>query len=412
MSKHIPFIKKLTFNNKIIDNDFDVIESGYENQPIFRLGYHYYTAQVREKMENNDLRTRKFYLIGNEFENDVPDYKDNLNNRMASILKFDDSTKIVSRDLYKLWEMIVYFDLANNDKNLTSVSLSDNGGFLQCISHFRNNYLNSKGDTYCYQGAAGSTEISECLKGNTKNNKFVKLNDSPLEQMNNTGFLSNVTALETFIKVNKLSDVDLVTGNGTVEYKKDSNMEYQLYTLLLGEIITALSIQKDKGDFVLRIEDCFTFVTIKFLNILSDCYNNVYICKPLFSRSFNNERYIVCKKFILKGTAKTNLINKLKKLLNNMNDIIKKKKYIFDIITDYTIDPQDIKNITNINLHLVANEHININKVTEYKNKNNYFGERYHKFRDNQIEANKWWEETFIKSKHTEFGSVRENLFA
>lgn len=49
MSKHIPFIKKLTFNNKIIDNDFDVIESGYENQPIFRLGYHYYTAQVERK---------------------------------------------------------------------------------------------------------------------------------------------------------------------------------------------------------------------------------------------------------------------------------------------------------------------------------------------------------------------------
>ena len=71
MSKHIPFIKKLTFNNKIIDNDFDVIESGYENQPIFSLGYHYYTAQVREKMENNDLRNRKFYLIVNEFENDV-----------------------------------------------------------------------------------------------------------------------------------------------------------------------------------------------------------------------------------------------------------------------------------------------------------------------------------------------------
>ena len=61
MSKYIPYIKKLTFSNNIIDNNFDVIDSGYENQPLFSLGYHYYTNQVREKMNDDELQKRKFF---------------------------------------------------------------------------------------------------------------------------------------------------------------------------------------------------------------------------------------------------------------------------------------------------------------------------------------------------------------
>jgi len=408
MSKYIPYIKKLTFSNNIIDNDFDIIGSGYENQPLFNLGYHYYTKQVREKMNDDELQKRKFFLIVNSFESDIPDYNDNLNNRLLSILKLDKDTNIISRDLYKLWEILLYFNLAN-DKSFTSVSLSENGGFLQCIHYFRKNYNNSKGDQYCYQGIA-SKEISECLKDSIKNNKLVKLNDGPSEQLNNTNFLSNVSSIEKFIKDNKLSDVNLITANGLVQYNKDSNNEHQLYKLLLGEIITALVIQKDKGNFVLRIEDCFTKVTIKLLNILFDCYDEVFICKPLFSRSFNNERYVVCKNFKLKASVKNNLVKKLKKLLDDMNNNTENNKYVLDIISTHNFNEKDLRSITNINLHLVGDEHLNINKIIDYKNKKNYFGEQYHKFRDNQIEASKWWEKTFIKSKLTDFDTIRKEL--
>ena len=191
---------------------------------------------------------------------------------------------------------------------------------------------------------------------------------------------------------------------------ESSNEEHQLYTLLLGEIITALSIQKDGGDFILRIEDCFTNVTLKLLNILSNCYEKVDICKPLFSRPFTKEKYVVCKNLLLKGSARTNLIKKLKDLLNNMNNILEKGKFVFDIATDFTINPTDLDIITNINLKLTADEHLNINKIIDYKNKKNYFGEQYHKFRTDQINANKWWEGKFLKSKFIDFDKVREEL--
>ena len=127
MSNYTPFIKKLNFSKSIINEEFNLISSSFENQPLFSLGYHYYLNQVREKMESDDLQKRNFYLVVNEFEGDIPDFKEDLNNLIPNLLNFDKDTYVLSRDFYKLWEMLIYFDILNN-KNITSVSLSENGG--------------------------------------------------------------------------------------------------------------------------------------------------------------------------------------------------------------------------------------------------------------------------------------------
>ena len=77
-----------------------------------------------------------------------------------------------------------------------------------------------------------------------------------------------------------------------------------MYNHLVGQILTALNVQKDNGTFILRIEDCFTDASVKMLNILGNCYKEVFMCKPLFSRSFNNERYLVCKSFNISSSNK------------------------------------------------------------------------------------------------------------
>merc|ERR1711998_585117 len=100
-----PFIKDLNFKSNIIDANFDVISSQYENQPLFNLGYHYYTKQVREKMNSADLKKRNFYLIVNEFENKIPEYDDTLDFLVSKQLKFTKGEEVISRDFYKLWEM-------------------------------------------------------------------------------------------------------------------------------------------------------------------------------------------------------------------------------------------------------------------------------------------------------------------
>ena len=94
MSKYTPYIQKLDFTNNILDQTFDLIESKVENQPKFNLGYHYYTKQVREKMQNEEFKRRDYYLVVNEFENNIPNYKEDLDNiipkksRSINVLKF------------------------------------------------------------------------------------------------------------------------------------------------------------------------------------------------------------------------------------------------------------------------------------------------------------------------------------
>ena len=63
MSNYTPFIKKLNFSKSIINEEFNLISSSFENQPLFSLGYHYYLNQVREKMESDDLQKRNFYRV-------------------------------------------------------------------------------------------------------------------------------------------------------------------------------------------------------------------------------------------------------------------------------------------------------------------------------------------------------------
>ncbi len=406
MSKQYkPFIEVLNFKNNIIDDDFDVISSQYENQPSFNLGYHYYTKQVREKMNSTDLKKRNFYLIVNEFENQVPEYDDSLDSLVSKKLKFSKGEEIISRDFYKLWELITYFDLIS-DKSIKTVSVSENGGFLQCISYFRNTFFKSNSDTYSY--LSSNNKVSSNTIKNIKDTTFNKINGGPIEILDDESELANVDNIEKFIKSNKISsNIDLITANGTVQFNENSNTEHQMYKLMLGHIILAISITKNGGDFILRTDDFFTDVTLKLINILGNCYKKIYVTKPLFSRNFLNEKYIVCKNFNLQDSKKDKLIKKLKNLLNEINRI---DYYVHDIIQEYKINDDDKNVIAKININLVGDEHLNINKIIDYKNKKNYFGEQYHKFRNNQIDANKWWNDTFLKNKLSDLNNVKNVL--
>ena len=161
---------------------------------------------------------------------------------------------------------------------------------------------------YCYQSSSGTG----CLKGSLKGNKLSSVNNH-LENLDTSNTLQSSSSIKKFIKDNKLDNIDLVTSNGTIQ-NFNNNLESNLYGHMFGQLVTALSVQKNGGTFILRVEDIFTNVTIKMINILSNCYDKVNICKPLFSRSFNNERYIICENLKLSSTEKNKLIKKLENL--------------------------------------------------------------------------------------------------
>ena len=70
--------------------------------------------------------------------------------------------------------------------------------------------------------------------------------------------------------------------------------------LLAAEMGFALALQKQGGNFILKVFDTFTKPTIDILFMLCNLYKEVFVSKPCTSRHANSERYIVCKHFRLK----------------------------------------------------------------------------------------------------------------
>ena len=378
-----PFIQKLSFN-KIIDKKFDLVKSKYYNEPLFSLGYHYYLKQVRQKLNSDDLINRNFYLVLSNFEINVPEYEDDLEKLLKKKLKLEN---FYSRDFFKVWEILSYFDILS-DGSMKTLCLSENGGFISGINYFREYYFSNKSDKLSYEFKGKKEEFK------LKDTKFNKLDkNKPLESFETSNSLLTVTDINKFIKDNKLLNIDLITCNGS---DKD---EIYLYKYLLSNILLVLKVQSKNGNFILRLNDIYTNFTLKMINILHDCYKEVYICKPLFSRDYTNEKYLICKNLNMSDKDKNNLISKLEKILNDFN---KSNLVITDLISDKVYEMEEIKSIVSINNNLSNNEHNNINKIIDYRNKKNYFGEEYNKFRNNQIKNTDWWFNTFIKKNYKE----------
>ena len=53
-----------------------------------------------------------------------------------------------------------------------------------------------------------------------------------------------------------------------------------------------------------------------------------------------------------------------------------------------------------MNINIANKQQIMINKIVTYIKENNYFGDMYHSYRDEQIKATKWWTDTFYTTKY------------
>jgi hypothetical protein len=94
--------------------------------------------------------------------------------------------------------------------------------------------------------------------------------------------------------------MDLVTGDGGIDFSEDfNNQEYSATKLIIVQVVYALSMQSNNGNFVLKVFDTFSNAIIDILYLLSSLYKNVYIMKPQTSRNANSERYIICKGYNL-----------------------------------------------------------------------------------------------------------------
>ena len=180
---------------------------------------------------------------------------------------------------------------------MTSFHLAEGpGGFIEAVCYMRNN----PNDTY--YGMTLTNNDSKC-PGWKKSKRFLEEHPNVIIEkgIDETG---NLLSKDNFVYCyNKYKNsIDLVTGDGGIDFSENfNNQEHVATKLIIAQVVYALSIQANNGNFVLKVFDTFSTVMIDILYLLSCLYKSVYVMKPQTSRYANSEKYIMCKGFNLEG---------------------------------------------------------------------------------------------------------------
>ena len=322
---------KLPMNNNNLK--IKIIKS--KNLPINKYGYNLKLDKSLKKIETIDNKEWVIYRdLANDFEfiginkNQLLDLKQLTKVEIKLLIKF----KPLSRAYFKLWEIIHEFEVIPKIKNCTNVCLMSGnlaeapGGWINAIIDYQKkyHYENLSKDKLI------AISLKESLKFKIKENNYLKKYNQQIEINLGTGDgdLTNPKNIKEYKKRFINNKAHLVTADGGIGIEKYDIKEYLNSKLIFSEVLTALNIQKKKGNFVLKIYSIYTDITIQIINILQIFYQTVNIVKPVTSRPANDELYLVCLNF--KGITNTDL-NKLFNVLDEWNKL-KKGQYLINFL--------------------------------------------------------------------------------
>jgi 23S rRNA U2552 (ribose-2'-O)-methylase RlmE/FtsJ len=250
------------------------------------------TVYGNEKVDEKKTKT-PFELNRCNYHRNTNDNDNNDNNNDSNESDDDDETELKLNSKIEI-ELSGYNDdvLRNTFK---SFHLAEGpGGFIEAVAHIRKN----KNDRYY-----GMTLINNDTKcpGWRTSKKFLQDNPNVIIErgIDQTG---NLLSRDNFIHCYNQykNSMELVTGDGGIDFSEDfNNQEYSATKLIIVQVVYALAMQSNNGNFVLKVFDTFSNAIIDILYLLSSLYKNVYIMKPQTSRNANSERYIICKGYNL-----------------------------------------------------------------------------------------------------------------
>ena len=373
--------------NKIIDNELSPVLYNTLPYPQFNLGFHHYIHSNKDKMDlttEKDIASRKkhFYYVANPFENIIDNYDKSMTQIATKYFELDKSAPpITDLSFFKFWEMIVMFDLIpTNMSNFISVHIADpTGESIRGTILYRNKFIEKKynidGDNY-YNLILKKGQI----------NKYVGTIDPVFLK-----YYPNIYTIDD-IKSNMVNKVHFITADGGIGAKR--NLEEQEYSkLIFTQITNCIKMQAVGGNFICKFYETFTIFNIKLLCLLKSLYVTVYVYKPLTSRESDSERFIVCKNFKYDTKELKSLVENLD---NTVNIINTSDKYLNDIYPTYTIPLDIFVNMIAINTEISNKQFVSINKIIVYIKENNYYGDKYHDYRNQQINANSYWTSIFF----------------
>lgn len=393
-------------NKHVIDTEY----SKFLSQPQMQNGFNIYVHKKKDEMSFVNLpnfKGKNFYYVVNPFEHILSNNdkeKNDINTNSKLYFNLDkDSVGITSRAFYKLWEMLLILDPFDKKSVVTAHLAEAPGSFVQATMFFREKFYKEKdikNDEH-YTVSIDEKNVPSFKQEFRKAYNKVKIYDQ------DGGDLTSVETINGFSNFSKKAD--FITADGGFDWNDENMQEQESFRLILGEIITALKIQKNGGTFVLKLFELYTDVSIKLLMILTSFYEESYIYKPFTSRPSNSERYIICRNFT---GIDENMLQKLISLLVEMNMNHTNGLEISNILTGIEIPLQfkSIINMSSIKLSNIQFEYIN--KMLTFVGSGNYYGDQFHKYLSEQQKANEYWIKTFLPIDNHDYNNVRKIINA
>jgi hypothetical protein len=345
---NIPFIVKLNkadLKNIEISTKDNLILSSIMPYPLISLGFHSFVKRTREAMnitKNLESKT-EFYYVVNPFETSISNYEEDIQKSSKTYFK---NKEDLDNEFFQIWESLFVLNIANKKELSALISSKKPDDIVSAVK--------------LYREKSGKSNKKDSIKSTKE-------------------------------KRTKKGKIDLMISSDINENENES------YKSLIENIIEILKNQDTNGNALLKVGDTYTLTTIKLIYILSAFYNETMIYKPFLSRPTISEKYIVLKGFKSSKEVE-NVISGLESILEKS----KSDKYIIEIFPDLIIPKEIINTFRFVNTKLINNQQIMINDIVVYIKENNYFGDKYHNYRDIQINTTKWWLNNFFSLKNVE----------
>lgn len=431
--KYTPIIIELPqLKDSIFATEATVSYNTTIDYPRGEYGFHHYIHANKNKMEilNKFEGKKRVYLVMNKFERYIDNYDQNIGNITKEYFKLGTKPDILSRGFYKLWEILLLFDLINlKSSNFVSAHLAEGpGSFIQATMFYRDMFCEkgiSKNDKYHAitlhpEDTGGAEHVPELeaqfvdYYKKEKPQRFILHKTYSKEQSGgdidkDNGDITDPKTIKLF-GGQVTEKADFITGDGGFDWINENVQEQEAFKLILAQIITAVKIQKKGGSFVCKFFETFTKTSLKLVSMLTHLYGTVYFVKPLTSRSSNSEKYAVCVDFKYDDKNKDfkNIMKKLDDILKTVHNT--KELKIVDIFTDYKFPKELIASIIHVNRSISNQQLKSINEIVGFVKKEIYSGDEYHDRREEQIEGAKYWINMFLPSAIGKMKGEYKNL--
>lgn len=276
--------------------------------------------------------------------------------------------KPISRSFFKMVEICNIFRLFNNFSSspLQSFHLAEGpGGFIEALAYLRKN------DADKYHGMTLIDSHNNKVPGWKKAEIFLQNNKNVHIEKGADG-TGNLYAPENLKKCMEThqNSMDIITADGgfdfSIAFDKQENMAFRL---IFSQIMFALTMQKHKGHFILKVFDIFLRPTLELIYLLSCFYERVYMIKPNTSRSANSEKYIVCKYFKHRNTKE---ISEKLLAVSHVLDRLDWKTYHVESIINIPIQYYYVNQLAEYNAIFGQQQMENIIKTMTLIERNNF----------------------------------------